>query len=514
MEVLPEDVVFTILLWLPVASLLRFKSVCKSWCSLIESSPFITQHLAILKDNNNNDDHQLIILDPSQCDDTPCYSLRFSLLSGTGDNYKVPKVLDLPHHFDNALESPKIIASCNGIICLQPDLSQNVSLWNPALREFRILPKPSVPPELVPDSGLGFYFGFGYDAKTNDYKVVKVIFLNLMTCRVDLYSLSTDSWRPIDTVVPFPYVFSHPKAPLRNGIYCWLGEDESERHAILSFDFTTEVFKTMTVPDVYGDVHGVDSPAYLRLALLRENLACIEWVFYSNDPYIWHCKIWVLNEYDVMESWTKLYTIELELFAYPCAVLMNGKIIGYGSNEGRLCFWDLVIQELKYFPLDPVSFVTEVVVYNATLLSIKSTVRAANKVSSVDLTENQLSAIDLALLKQVLDDRSSLVMADYGHVDLAVNCVKNKQKIDNIVWEGGSRASRVITVFGNKTECACVPLSTALGLPSPKSYEMVEDVMMMGDVMKNWASIKSHRDVLPHVLFVFINLYTNLVVME
>ncbi|KAF9626637.1 hypothetical protein IFM89_037618 [Coptis chinensis] len=467
MEVLPEDLVFTILLWLPVASLLRFKSVCKLWFSLIESSPFITQHLATLKDNNNNDDHQLIILDPFQCHDTPCYSLRFSLLSATGTNYKVPKVLDLPHHFDNALESPNIIASCNGIICLRPDLSENVSLWNPALKEFRILPEPSVPPEeLVPDSRLDFYFGFGYDAITNDYKVVKVIFLNLMTCRVDLYSLSTDSWRPIDTVVPFPHVYSDPKAPLRNGIYCWLGKDESERHAILSFDFTTEVFKTMTVPDDYGvGYHG-----YLKLALLRENIACIEWVFYSNNPYIWHCKIWVLNEYDVMESWTKLNTIELELFAYPCAVLMNGKIIGYGSNGGNLCFYDLVVQELKYFPLDPVSFITEVVVYNATLVSIRSTVRAANKVSSVDLTENQPSAIDLALLKQVLDDRSSLVMADYGHVDLAVNCVKNKQK--------------------------------------------VEDVMMMGDVMKNWASIKSLRDVLPHVLFVFINLYTNLVVME
>ncbi|KAF9599995.1 hypothetical protein IFM89_002468 [Coptis chinensis] len=405
MEVLPEDVVFTILLWLPVASLLRFKS-----CVQIMHQD---------NNNNNNDHHQLLILDPSQCDDTPCYSLRFSLLSGTGNNYKVAKVLDLPHHFDNALESPKIIASCNGIICLRPDLSENVSLWNPALKEFRILPEPS---ELVPDSRLDLYFGFGYDAKTNDYKVVKVIFLNLMTCRVDLYSLSTDSWRPIDTVVPFPHVFSHPKAPLRNGIYCWLGEDESERNAILSFDFTTEVFKTMIVPDVFG----VDSAGYLRLALLRENIACIEWVFYSNDPYTWHCKIWVLNEYDVMESWTKLNTIELELFAYPCAVLMNGEIIGYGSNGGRLCFYDLVVQELKYFPLDPVSFVTEVVVYNATLVSIKSTVRA----SSVDLTENQPSAIDLALLKQVLDDRSSLVMADYGHVDLAVNCVKNKQKVD------------------------------------------------------------------------------------
>ncbi|KAI3834061.1 hypothetical protein MKW92_038450, partial [Papaver armeniacum] len=41
---LPEDVFFEIFVCLPVKSLLRFKSVCKSWCGLIESSDFIYRH--------------------------------------------------------------------------------------------------------------------------------------------------------------------------------------------------------------------------------------------------------------------------------------------------------------------------------------------------------------------------------------------------------------------------------------------------------------------------------------
>ncbi|KAI3930854.1 hypothetical protein MKW92_012096, partial [Papaver armeniacum] len=41
---LPNDVFLEILMCLPVKSLLRFKSVCKSWYALIKSSDFIHRH--------------------------------------------------------------------------------------------------------------------------------------------------------------------------------------------------------------------------------------------------------------------------------------------------------------------------------------------------------------------------------------------------------------------------------------------------------------------------------------
>ncbi|KAI3938567.1 hypothetical protein MKW98_016072, partial [Papaver atlanticum] len=45
---LPEDVFYEISMCVPVKSLLRFKSVCKSWCALIKSSDFIYRHANII----------------------------------------------------------------------------------------------------------------------------------------------------------------------------------------------------------------------------------------------------------------------------------------------------------------------------------------------------------------------------------------------------------------------------------------------------------------------------------
>ncbi|KAM7497631.1 hypothetical protein LguiA_022045 [Lonicera macranthoides] len=43
-EYIPPEVIVNILSWLPSRSLLRFKCVCKSWCSIISSPNFIDIH--------------------------------------------------------------------------------------------------------------------------------------------------------------------------------------------------------------------------------------------------------------------------------------------------------------------------------------------------------------------------------------------------------------------------------------------------------------------------------------
>ncbi|XP_008237789.1 PREDICTED: probable F-box protein At1g14315 [Prunus mume] len=54
----PEDIVYEILLRLPVRSLIRFTAVCKSWNCMIKSSTFITHHLI------QNEDVQLLLHNP------------------------------------------------------------------------------------------------------------------------------------------------------------------------------------------------------------------------------------------------------------------------------------------------------------------------------------------------------------------------------------------------------------------------------------------------------------------
>ncbi|KAI8010643.1 putative F-box protein [Camellia lanceoleosa] len=55
---IPEEVWIEILARLPMKSLLRFRSVCKSWYYLITNPSFITTHLNRTKSNHS---HKLLI---------------------------------------------------------------------------------------------------------------------------------------------------------------------------------------------------------------------------------------------------------------------------------------------------------------------------------------------------------------------------------------------------------------------------------------------------------------------
>lgn len=58
---LPDDVIYIILSRLPVKSLLRFKTVCKSWLSLISSRDFIKTHLSMSTNNPHYAHHHLLL---------------------------------------------------------------------------------------------------------------------------------------------------------------------------------------------------------------------------------------------------------------------------------------------------------------------------------------------------------------------------------------------------------------------------------------------------------------------
>ncbi|KAI3943210.1 hypothetical protein MKX01_027508, partial [Papaver californicum] len=50
----PIDVIFQILIRLPIQSLLRFKSVCTSWYALIQSPHFIQSHATATTVDDNS----------------------------------------------------------------------------------------------------------------------------------------------------------------------------------------------------------------------------------------------------------------------------------------------------------------------------------------------------------------------------------------------------------------------------------------------------------------------------
>ncbi|CAI9762238.1 unnamed protein product [Fraxinus pennsylvanica] len=158
---IPEDVIINIYLRLPVKSLLRFKCVCKSWCSIITSSRFIYEHLDMaLADNRKS---RLLIM--HHASDTSDFFLF------TNDQLTTPTPLTIPK------KDPcyfTIIGHCHGLLCLF-DGNSELCLWNPATREIKYIPSSPFPPPRTIHGDEDAEFGFGFDWKTRDYKVVKLV---------------------------------------------------------------------------------------------------------------------------------------------------------------------------------------------------------------------------------------------------------------------------------------------------------------------------------------------------
>ncbi|KAK9291350.1 hypothetical protein L1049_019296 [Liquidambar formosana] len=132
-----DDLLTEILCWLPVRSLLRFKSVSKHWLQLI-SSPNIYR-----------------LLNPNPTTVSALFLSKSSFSS-------IPDLLPLdgnpPTAFPNLLPSISILQSCNGLLCCE-SLERNEKnnpdyyICNPTTRQFTILPE-------LPSAAVGVILAF------------------------------------------------------------------------------------------------------------------------------------------------------------------------------------------------------------------------------------------------------------------------------------------------------------------------------------------------------------------
>ncbi|KAK9285575.1 hypothetical protein L1049_024770 [Liquidambar formosana] len=185
-EYTPQEVLTEIFTRLPIKSLLRCTSVCKSWYSLIKNPSFITTHL------NSNTSPLLLLRHCTENYEEDRYSLHFD-----NDTLDLYSKLDCP--FKSFTGYFKIVGYCHGLLCLSDCHIEPTFLWNPSIRVYVTLPKPSVTfgshgPHTV-------VLGFGFDSLTNDYKVVRIVSIDSNGVRysqeVEVYTLSTGAWRGI-----------------------------------------------------------------------------------------------------------------------------------------------------------------------------------------------------------------------------------------------------------------------------------------------------------------------------
>ncbi|XP_058754493.1 F-box/kelch-repeat protein At3g23880-like [Vicia villosa] len=288
---LPFDLITEILSRLPVKMLVRFRCVCKSWNSLISDHKFSTNHFKLSTKQNL---HFISYHKPSQRHVLKSYPLQ-SVFTDLTSNFTQ---LAFPFNSPSDKTLHYIVGSCHGILCLAHSSNSSVVLWNPSIRKFKELPPFKNPQVLAQNVNRAIKYGFGYDHVSHNYKVV-VLYnsrTHLRTTKINVYTLSTNSWRNV-RIFPFSSDFSDDQ----HGIYLsgtinWLAYPNCCcSYFIVSFDLGEESYEKISPPP---PDHGMKAVWGAKLCVLKDCLCIVS--YYD---------VWVMKEYGVKESWTRLVKV-------------------------------------------------------------------------------------------------------------------------------------------------------------------------------------------------------------
>ncbi|KAL2249581.1 UNVERIFIED_CONTAM: F-box protein [Sesamum indicum] len=354
---LPQDLIIEILSWLPPETLSSFRSVSKWWCSTISDPKFVAKHQyhfgASLKNSNSN---RIVILTERHADPRAPLKLRLFPESNPGTLPVNNMELDLGKR--GAAESCRIMGSCDGLFCLASSSSDyvGIQLCNPCVRWATGLPVHRFTDEFNP---VDLYYGIGFDASVNDYKVLKL--RRPVTSRMHMpgaaavFSVKARSWKRLNVSVP-------PNIPLGRSVFLhgfvhWLTCLPSLYNnikRIMLFDICNEVFGELQLPEIDRDLD-TNACADISISVVMGSLC----VLVAESRTHISCDVWVMKAYGVVESWSKQFSVVLGGGITKCVELtVGGKILCCTENSeprnvsrhGELRYEPLSSQLVLYDP--------------------------------------------------------------------------------------------------------------------------------------------------------------------
>lgn len=337
MATLPLELIEDILRRMPVRALKRFRAVSKPWCHLIDSSNFVKLHLR--RSLISNSHRKLIIA-------------GLGVYSVDLDSPEKAQLIKPPFYYKSV---DTISNSCNGIVLV---MSDPPILWNPFSRDYKVLP------DCAADypSELELYerttFGFGYDSTNDDYKVLRIVeFRNershiWMHSEAMIYGLKSNRWRRMAPFpYPLPFLRGHWRVHVNGALHTLVAEADSLFTVkIMAFSIESEGHYEVVLPSGI-QFRGVD-------ASLDVIDGCLSLLCAHRSRVV----IWVMKDYGVKESWTKLLSIrppaiEPGDFVKPLVFSREGDKILLNCCDKRLVWYDLSSTTVESVSVDGMPFV-------------------------------------------------------------------------------------------------------------------------------------------------------------
>lgn len=358
---LPEELIEQIVARVPcIKFIMRCTSVCKLWYALIKSAHFVNFHLSLIPNNDNiakfllceyneGEHPHTAIHDGIEAFHKSCYFYRhgydsneaapyFAIHTDNEEFQECFRMESSPPH--NLLK----LHACNGLICFNTsDDPDCLYLWNPFIGKLKKLPRPF--PNLKVDTNHDTVFKLWFDGKANDFKILKIDYTTT-TCSVEVYSLSTNSWKLITDDAPVTISFlNNNRVALVNGICFWPARRDG-KWTLVSLDLENGMIRERLTTSLAGKLYLTptgDNGSLVIFGHGHQN--------YCPDVKL-AGQICVFEVYD--HSLNKLYTIDkvdykIDRFHQPLGFRNNGEVLFQNMCSGFIVSYSVETKNFKEF---------------------------------------------------------------------------------------------------------------------------------------------------------------------
>jgi F-box interacting protein len=337
-ERIPDELMMNIFSRLPVHNLAPFRFLNKSWLSLITDDPAFKALYFDMHASDSNSRYIISIPNVFVTEARLCTAIfRYPNL--------VMATAPCPIPFRTPTDYYNLLCSCNGVLCMSDSpmntkFIDSLYLWNPSVRNFKIL-IPSYTP-LGNKKLMITTHGIGPDHRDHDLLVIRIIYHAESQRRphTEVYSLNNNSWSSVSESVVVPCLaFDEPTAFVNGAIHWKALSFTSTRPLIMYFNTAKRVFGEIRLPVNCFDPRIIR--AHSRVAVFKGLLAFIVITRINHPLSTKICDIWIMNEYGVVESWTKRFAIPISFtwFDRAFGITKNNQLLL--NLDGMLFSYDL-----------------------------------------------------------------------------------------------------------------------------------------------------------------------------
>ncbi|XP_026381801.1 F-box protein CPR1-like [Papaver somniferum] len=282
--------------------------------------------------------------------------MHITTFSSVFEGHQCESVIDSP--FKDKSLNIEIVGSCNGLIlmrCSKDYLGSRRWLWNPCTKELKGIVNPTI------KHGLLDYHGIGYNRDTDDYSTIVVAtrYIERYSNRyrvyeIELCTLGSKLRNTVFGIVSYEIISMDGKAEaiFVFGAFHWIGRRlPSNRLCIVSFDIRRENFIEVVVTPLVSDIlNNVDN----NHKALGDLAGCLCFIRTYGG---FNIDVWVMKDYNVSESWTKLFIARLPVVEKSINSVKllwefkNGEVLFVTTTESdhknRLVLYDPVSKKSK-----------------------------------------------------------------------------------------------------------------------------------------------------------------------